>query len=305
MGAHRYWRFRNSTGSNNANYISCTALRFYPNVLSGNVAKGLTGISSGILAAGYEAANAFDDNVGTEYFSNGGANGYIGIDFGAGNAYPLDHFGFQIETASFASGPKDIQVEWSDNGTAWTLEWAITGLTWSAGESKGFTNPTRPAFNPPPSPHRYWRLLCHANGGGGGWFAVGELQGQTALVGSNVLTGGTASASGTYSTSSPAYAFNGVLDAGWVRDSNTDGEWLKYDLGAGNAKAITQLVMYSRSDGFASQSPVSWEWQYSDDDVTYTTLFGTTWPAFTTASQAQSYPNVSLAALRRRRIIMT
>lgn len=307
-GSHRYWRFRNPGGSNNGNYISCAAVRFYANSIGAtDIAPTATPTASGIYGAGYEATKCNDVNNASYWYSSNLSNSWLMLDFGSGNAFPLDHFDWQIEPTASNSGPKDLYIEWSDDGTTWSLEFGVAGLTWGNGLCRGFTNPTPPAAGAAPGAHRYWRLLVHAVGvSAGGWCAVGELIGATALEGPQALTGGVASASSVYAAGYTAdKAFNGVFDAGWLSNVFVDGTWLKYDLGAGNAKAITQIRIYARNDGWPYQSPTSWEWQYSDDDVTYTTAFSHTWSDFSSNGQLQDWPHVPKLLVGKSNLMVT
>lgn len=153
--------------------------------------------------------------------------------------------------------------------------------------------------------HRYWQLSINSSGFGGGlgtWVAIAELQGIEIFAGPNVLIGGTAScAQGSYSppTFTPDKAFDGNPNTAWIKDSPAYPIKLKYDLGVGVTKDIKQISVAGRNDGFPSQAPTSADWQWSDDDITYTTYFSYTTPAYTTNGQTQTFgilPTNTLAA---------
>lgn len=132
--------------------------------------------------------------------------------------------------------------------------------------------------------HRYWRLHIRADGGGGNP-GLGELQMRTSLGGANVAVGGTASASSVYdATFVAAKAFDGLTEdtgAGnaWASLGRTGSDglnswpWLKYDFGAGNEKDIAEIVIFAPGSGGISITNLvtSWEFQWSDDDITWNT----------------------------------
>jgi hypothetical protein len=139
--------------------------------------------------------------------------------------------------------------------------------------------------------HRYWRLLIHTNGAGGSNCSVGELVGYQAGFDGQRLSGGTASASSTLGGFPASNAFDGTLSTFWNTASFVDPTWLKYDLGSGVTRDIRQITIWGRQDGFYNQNPATCDWQWSDDDVTYTTAFSLVIPAFTAAGQSFSSPS--------------
>lgn len=131
--------------------------------------------------------------------------------------------------------------------------------------------------------HRYWRLMLRATGGGANG-GIGELQMRTSIGGTNVATGGTASGSSINGAYTAAKAFDGLtVDTGagngWaaVNFAGSDGRdsrpWLKYDFGAGNEKDIAEIVIFAPGTGGlgAAELPTAWDFQYSDDNVTWKT----------------------------------
>ena len=134
--------------------------------------------------------------------------------------------------------------------------------------------------------HRYWRLFCKRSQGGNN-VGVGELQMRTSIGGTNVATGGTPSASSEYSgTYTAAKAFDGLVNStgdgnAWAtyggysagQPLGLTADWLKYDFGAGNAKDIQEIVLFSPgTGGLGAQDMVAaFDFQWSDDNVTWTT----------------------------------
>lgn len=127
--------------------------------------------------------------------------------------------------------------------------------------------------------HRYWRVLIRANGGGANP-GIGELQMRTSIGGSNVATGGTASASSVTGTYTAAKAFDGLTtDTGvgnaWAAASwpLNDWPWLQYDFGSGNAKDIVEIVLFAPGASGLSVTnlPTAFHFQWSDDGTSWTT----------------------------------
>ncbi|MBN2893985.1 MAG: discoidin domain-containing protein [Bacteroidales bacterium] len=113
-------------------------------------------------------------------------------------------------------------------------------------------------------------------------------------LGNNICTGGTASASHTYSGSSPSRAFDGnISTSGW---SNTYVMpcWLQYDLGAGNEASVNTYRIYcssSETPGYSGNeiyNPGTWQFQGSNDgsnwdvldNIYYGNLSMNTWQNF-------------------------
>ena len=135
--------------------------------------------------------------------------------------------------------------------------------------------------------HRYWRLVCRASGAGQTVVGLGELEMRTSIGGANVATGGTASASSTYSAAHAAgKAFDGLTnDTGtgnaWATTGapNVGGAglgsfgWLQYDFGAGNEQDIVEIVIHCPGSGGMSLNSMvtAWMFQWSDDGSSWTT----------------------------------
>jgi hypothetical protein len=135
------------------------------------------------------------------------------------------------------------------------------------------------------SAHRYWRLQIDAVQSAG-YTSVMELQLRTSIGGSNVATGGTASASSTDFGWVASNAFNGTTAGdGWHSGANgfpATTEWLQYDFGAGNDKDIVEFHIAARTS-FTTQNPKDFRLQYSDNGTDWTTsitvISCTTWAA--------------------------
>lgn len=99
----------------------------------------------------------------------------------------------------------------------------------------------------------------------------------TTSGGTQLMTGGTASASTTHTTYTADKAFTSSTDY-WYSSSTSIAppHWVKYDLGSGNTATPRFLKMTPYSPAYAGGSnpyfPTDCELQGSDDDSTWTTL---------------------------------
>lgn len=135
--------------------------------------------------------------------------------------------------------------------------------------------------------HRYWRLLCHSNASPP--YAFSELAGAITAGGANVFTGGTAASSSNYSGFVPSAAFDGNIGTNWAAATGNNPEWISYDLGAGITKDIVEIKITARNDVSYYQAPVTADWQYSDNNATWTTYFPLTASAWASAAQIQTF----------------
>lgn len=121
--------------------------------------------------------------------------------------------------------------------------------------------------------HRYWRFLVNAGGRQGDVVSLMEIGASDTIGGANGLTGSTVTASTQLGGWAATQAIDGNLATGWATTTaNVFGEWIKFDLGAGNEKDLSaELWITTRNDGFGNQIPISGSWQYSDDNINWTT----------------------------------
>ena len=87
--------------------------------------------------------------------------------------------------------------------------------------------------------------------------------------GSNLFTGGTASASGAYNTKTANLAFDGNAATYWESDNAASGfRWLRYDL----ASAVVIRNFYLSSTTYPNEVPRDFLIQGSNDGTTWTTI---------------------------------
>jgi hypothetical protein len=121
---------------------------------------------------------------------------------------------------------------------------------------------------------RYWRcvFLTAPRAGTFGSLSLARLEFRDAVGGTNLATGGTASASANNPGETPANAFDGnnatvwsAPKAAYSLNANT---WLKYDFGS--AVEVAEVAIRSRADTAPQQTPCVVLVQSSTDDSTWT-----------------------------------
>lgn len=108
--------------------------------------------------------------------------------------------------------------------------------------------------------------------GAPGYCSINEFRGFTNGdgSGSNLFTGGTASASGAYSSNVAGVAFDGNASTFWESDNAGSGfRWLRYDL----ASAAVVRNFFLSATSYASKVPRDFLLQGSNDGTSWTTLF--------------------------------
>ncbi|WP_454737582.1 hypothetical protein [Cupriavidus necator] len=135
MAAHSYWRFNWLFGNGGAN-IALAEVEMRTSVGGSNAATGGTAGGTSVNGS-FPAANAFDANISTDYQSTAILS-TLSYQF----ASPVDIVEYAL-TASASLNinltPQRWQVEYSDDGAAWTIAgYARSQSTWATGEVKTF-----------------------------------------------------------------------------------------------------------------------------------------------------------------------
>ena len=143
--------------------------------------------------------------------------------------------------------------------------------------------------------HRYWRLNMTATTAN--TYALAEVQFRTAAGVPLLFSGGTATAGTAYNASYDASkAADNDPATCWSGDGSDPTDWWEYDYGAGNAKAVVEITIQTRTDAAANQAPSVFTPQWSDDGVNWTPMGQITAAAWTTLGQIQVFPVKSASA---------
>lgn len=124
--------------------------------------------------------------------------------------------------------------------------------------------------------HRYWRFYFPTiPSGGNGYAGVGEVELKIVANGADVTGSGTAIASSYYPGYTPdkAFANDGVVrnTQSWFSNTTIYPHWLGYDFGAEQEKDIIEYSL-TATDPSNNEMPTTWNFQWSDDAVSWNTL---------------------------------
>lgn len=125
-----------------------------------------------------------------------------------------------------------------------------------------------------------WRLNITAKYTSGNWTSIKDMQFRSTPGGSNIATGGTASASVNNGGANPASnAFDGNAATQWQTGTATLPQWIQYTF----ASPVT-VEQVSITQATLGDNPVTFDVQYHNGTtwVTYWSVFGTGWNSGTT-----------------------
>lgn len=242
MAAHRHWRLYCRKNAGNGSFTGLSEIELRASASGADETGGGTAGSSGSIQAGTAAA-CFDNNTGTGIQWNGtGAGQYVSYDFGSGNDEEIVEVSVLPRHDAANRTFAEFDVQYSDDGSAWTTDWSGSYTAWVIGTPVVFTKPGEVA-------HRYWRVRLDENFlGTGGTFAVSEVEMKDTVGGGDQCSGGTASARTTFSgwPASNAFADDGTTSAYSSSGGSEDCEWLQYDFGSN--KDIIEVTLLGRDD---------------------------------------------------------
>lgn len=148
--------------------------------------------------------------------------------------------------------------------------------------------------------HRYWRLNIRSTGSADSHCSIAELYGYAAGFIDSQLAGVAVTASnGAGAPYQEANIVDNNLSTFWYTAAFVNPTTITFDLGAGVAKDIRQIGFYGRQDQLWTQCPKDYDWQSSDDNVTWTTVFSGTVPVPTGPNQLYLSPSAGPATMER------
>lgn len=123
--------------------------------------------------------------------------------------------------------------------------------------------------------HRYWRLyISETNGGISA--VISELAMAETAGGTNVCTGGTASASSFLNSQFASLAFDGVVTpaSSWQSATNLYNfgltSWIQYDFNASPRDIVEMKITFATGMSNVNLAPKAFSLYYSDDDMNWT-----------------------------------
>lgn len=112
--------------------------------------------------------------------------------------------------------------------------------------------------------HTYWRINVSANNGSG-FLQIAEIEMRIAYGGVDQCTGGTATASGQFSSFAPSLAFDNDNATRWC--SNISTGWIRYQFSS-PVDIIEYTIRAHTADN--ASAPRDWTFEYSDDGTNWT-----------------------------------
>lgn len=139
-GSHPYWRLLLHTTDGSTAQFGIQEIEFKQTKTGADLATGGTA-SASTEESGQPASGAFDNTIGGAWFSTTAADGqWIKYAFPAPvEVRYLTIMGSQSRTTT---SPASFSVQWSDDNTAWTTAWEVTGQTgWAPNQIREFHAP--------------------------------------------------------------------------------------------------------------------------------------------------------------------
>jgi len=298
MATHRYWRLRATVdcGNGNENYCAVGTLQLRTSIGGSDVASGGTPSADSTLG-GFPASNAFDGNNSTSWISGSGAYPHwIKYDFGAGNEKDIVEFAVagRLDSGSTYAyqSPRDFTLDYSDDDSAWTTLFTVTGASDLCGGLQVFNADTRYDAG---ASGTVWRIYATAVGGGT-TFALKEIEMRASAGGADQCTGGVGLADSTYQANTTLLAFDNVTTSASFWAAHTYSplpSWIAYKFTS--AVSVAELVMRARDSGLQNQAPTAFElqkWNGSGWD-TMLTQSGLSWSADETKTFSVTVPSTA------------
>jgi hypothetical protein len=262
--AHTYWRINVTANAGDTNYLAIAEVEMRATVGGADECSGGTATASS-SSAGFEADKAFDNDAATRWSTPtpGMTTGWLQYQF----ASPVDvtEYTIQAHPSTPARSPKNWTLEYSDDGTDWTVTDTRTNeANWADGETRVLEVGVA---NNGAGPYTYWRLNVSANDGHADFLGLAEMEMRATVGGTDQCSGGTAATSSQFSaTFAASKAFDNDTGTAWVTVSGVKSAWLRYQF----ASAVDVAEYTIRAHGSVpSYSPKTWKLQGSGDGTTW------------------------------------
>jgi hypothetical protein len=306
MAAHRYWRI-NITAIAGGSLVELCEVQMATQQFGKNVCSGGTVLfSTQFDSSTHAAANAFDQNIWGDvdfWTSSGNVPQYIGYDLGLGNSADVQEINIWPTASTANRNPTAFDVQWSDDGSTWTTYWSRSGISWTTSPNtfQRFTNTTRTYSGSPYGTHAYWRMTSLANAANN-IVTVAEMQYRATPGGSNEASGGTPSASTTFSGDPASSAFDANASTFWASGTSTPENWLQYQFAS--AVSVAEVTLQAESAS-PNRAPTVFAISFSDDGTTWTTAWEVTSVTTWTSGLTQTFtdPSYKLVSIRATQVV--
>lgn len=289
----RYWRIYGTDNNSSAHEImALLEVQFNSGTLGygADITSGKTVTADTEFAGTHVASGAIDDalcdnpataaNVWAS--TNTAFPHWWSIDFGSSTSITgvtittrsdvLDGVGGTVNMQA----PSAFLIQYSQDNSNWITAKTLSSESFNSYEMKRYLLSSAALFytGSPHGAHRYWRLKVPADVGGTISSAT-KIEMRSTPSGSDICTGGTAIESGHTSTFVAANAFDADNSTFFASLASTLDPWIGYDFGSGNAVQVAEVTWRNRQDSNANQAPKVIFVEWSDDNVTWTTAWGT------------------------------
>lgn len=240
------------------------------------------------------AVKAFDRMETTAWSTSGAsASAWLQYQFN-GPSWAITRYKLVSSPGDAGADPRDWQLLGSNNGSDWTVLDSRTNevfTTRTQAKRYTFSNTT---------PYRFYRLNVTATAGGNGsGVRLAEFQ----LWSDD--SSDKASASVENGTSeSAAKAFDGSTATKWYNSNIASTGWLRFQYGGGAGWALSQYSLTSAND-VPQRDPRDWQFQGSNDGVTWSTLDTRSGETFPSRFQTKIYTFANTTAYRHYRLNIT
>lgn len=120
--------------------------------------------------------------------------------------------------------------------------------------------------------HRYWRwYFTLPEGSLSSYATIAEAEIHATVSGADLTGSGTALSKDYHGYSVASRAFDNDIYTSFESQEFTDFSWLMYDFGVGSQTDALEYVI-TAPDSYVSDTPTQWEFQYSDDGSSWTTV---------------------------------
>lgn len=264
---HRYWRVL-ITENQSGNLSSIVELQMHDEPFGPDLCEGGTALADSEFSTPlYEMEHAFDDTIADRNSGTGDRWAstdttlphYIGYDFGVGVEKSIESISYIDPLGAYTTqAVKDIEVQYSDDGSSWTTYWSVADIVPSVfGFHRFHRVDPDPYSGSPHGAHSYWQVRV-AQAQDTGNTAMAELEFRATPGGADQATGGSA-ASKDFFSSDPTYNADKAFDnnASTFCASNTaavetGGWWIRYDFAS--PVECGQVSWKSRGDAFAENN---------------------------------------------------
>lgn len=279
---HEFWRINITNNQGDANFTQLFEVELYEDYDHEDVTTGATTNQSSFFASGtLNAAKTIDRTSwddGSLWVTASGSAEPSWVSYQLTSPKNISEVMLRQPTANRTRAPESFDVQFSDDGSAWTTKWSVSGeASWADREARFYRDP---AYSPtytgsPYGAHQYWAILCYQNESTAA-IEMAEIEFRATPSGADQATGGTSGgllvSGGTHSN-----AFDNDNGTN-VASSVTTAMQVSYNFGSPVNVAEVAITAPSTNP---TRAPSRFAIRYSDNGTTWSTawdvLSSTSW----------------------------